>query len=93
MEAGNGLAAIDLLRAWRGEIDLILLDLTIPGASSQEVVDEAAVAQPNVKIVLTSAYSEDVARPMMRTPMVCGFMRKPFRMADFAQQLRSVLAS
>lgn len=41
-------------------------DLNIPGASSQEVLDEAAVAQPNVKVVLTSAYSEQVAKPMMR---------------------------
>jgi PAS domain S-box-containing protein len=93
LEADNGSAAIDLLHARKGEIDLILLDLTIPGASSQEVIDEAAVAQPNVKIVLTSAYSEEVAKPLMRTPLVHSFMRKPFRIADFSQQLRTILSS
>jgi CheY-like chemotaxis protein len=91
-EVASGSAAIDLLRA-RGEIDLMLLDLTIPGASSQEVLDEAAVAQPNVKVVLTSAYSEEVAKPVMRTPLVCGFIRKPFKIADLVQQLRGVLSS
>jgi DNA-binding response OmpR family regulator len=92
-EAASGSAAIDLLRAKRGEIDLMLLDLTIPGASGQEVLDEAAVAQPNVKVLLTSAYSEEVAKPMMRAPLVRGFIRKPFKIADLVQQLRSVLFS
>jgi len=65
--------------------------LTIPGASSQEVLAEAVLAQPNVKVLLTSAYSEEAAGPMMRAPRVCGFIRKPFKIADLAQQLRSVL--
>jgi signal transduction histidine kinase/CheY-like chemotaxis protein len=90
-EAASGSAAIDLLRTTGGKIDLMLLDLTIPGASSQEVLAEAAVAQPNLKVVLTSAHSEETAKPMMSGPRVCGFIRKPFKIADLAQRLRSVL--
>ena len=63
-EAASGSAAIDLLRARGREIELILLDLTIPGNSSQEVVAEAALVRPDVKVILTSAYAEEVA---MRT--------------------------
>ena len=92
LEAPSGSAAIDLLRARRGEIDLILLDMTIPGSSSQEVLAEAALARPDVKVILTSAYSEEVARPMMRAPLVRGFIRKPFKLADLVQTLRSALA-
>lgn len=92
-EADSGSAAIDLLRARGGEIDLILLDLTIPGNSSQEVLAEAARLRPDVKVLLTSAHSEEVARPMMRTSLVCGFIRKPFRAADLVQTLRGVLSS
>ena len=93
LEAANGSAAINLLRAEGGKIDLMLLDLTIPGASSQEVLAEAALAQPKLKVLLTSAYSEEVAKPVMSLPLVCGFIRKPFRMADLAQELRTVLFS
>jgi len=57
LEAANGSAAIDLLRANRGKIDVILLDMTIPGASSREVVAEAVQTSPDAKVVLTSAYS------------------------------------
>ena len=48
-EAANGSSAIDLLRANGGKIDVILLDMTIPGASSDEVVAEAAKARPDIK--------------------------------------------
>jgi signal transduction histidine kinase len=92
IEAANGSAAIDLLRTRSGEIDLMLLDLTLPGASSQEVLTEA-VAQPKLKVVLTSAHSEEVAKPMMGLPLVRGFIRKPYKIADLAEQLRSILLS
>ena len=42
LEAAYGSVAINLLRANRGKIDVILLDMTIPGASSREFVAEAA---------------------------------------------------
>jgi DNA-binding NarL/FixJ family response regulator len=92
-EIANGSAAIDLLRARGDEIELILLDLTIPGCSSQEVVAEAARARPDVKVILTSAYAEEVAMRMMSHPLVCGFIRKPFKLGDLVQTLRSVLFS
>jgi len=93
IEAATGSAAIDLLQAKDGKIDLMLLDLTIPGASTDEVLAVAAVTQPNAKVVLTSAYSEEVAKRMMGEPQVCGFIRKPFKIADLEQQLRSALLS
>jgi CheY-like chemotaxis protein len=91
LQAANGSVAIDLLRTRGGEIDLILLDLTIPGNSSREIVAETALTRPGVKIILTSAYSEEEAKPMMRTPVVRGFIRKPAKFADLAQALRNAL--
>src|SRR5262249_33150209 len=41
LEATNASAAIDLLRANERKIDVILLDITIPGASSRQVMNEA----------------------------------------------------
>ena len=90
-EAGSGSAAIDLLRARGREIEAILLDLTIPGSSSQEVVVEAARARPDVKVILTSAYAEEVAMQMTNHPLVCAFIRKPFKLGDLIQTLRSAL--
>jgi len=89
LEAANGFAAVDLLRTRGGEIDLIVLDLTIPGKGSQDVVAEAARVRPEVKVILTSAYSEEVARIKINSPLVSGFIRKPFKLGHLVDTLRS----
>jgi two-component system, cell cycle sensor histidine kinase and response regulator CckA len=72
---------------------VILLDMTIPGPSSQEVVAEYTQARPDAKVILTSAYSEEMARTTLSVPQVRGFIRKPFHLADLAKTIRNVLAS
>ena len=49
--AGDGSAAVDLLRGHPGKIDIILLDMTLPGTPSREVIAEAQRTRPAVKIV------------------------------------------
>jgi CheY-like chemotaxis protein len=93
LEAANGSAAIDLLRTKGSQIDVILLDLTIPGPSSQEVLAEAAQCRPDLKVILTSAYSEEMATATMSTPLIHRFIRKPFKLGDLVQTLRNVLSS
>ena len=91
--ADSASTAVDLLRAKRGRIDLILLDLIIPASSTRQVVAEAALTQPHAKVIATSEYSEEVTSLLIRSPLVCGFVRKPFKLADLMQTLRSVLPS
>jgi PleD family two-component response regulator len=55
LEAADGSSAINLLRGAADKIDLLLLDVTIPGASSTEVVAEAARSRPDIRVILTSA--------------------------------------
>lgn len=93
LEAGDGSAAIDLLRAHRDKVDLMLLDVTIPGASSQEVLAEAVQARSDVRVILTSAYSQEMLKPAMSASQIRGFIRKPFQLSDLVQQLRSAAAT
>jgi nitrogen-specific signal transduction histidine kinase/CheY-like chemotaxis protein len=93
LEAADGTSALDLVRANRGKIDVILLDVTIPGASSAEVVAEAAKAQPAMKVILTSAYSQEMLTPPISKFGVCGFIRKPFQLRDLVERLRNALAA
>jgi len=88
LEAGDGTCAIDLLRANGGNIDVILLDMTIPGASSQEVIAEAAEVQQNVGVILTSAYSREMLTPLMSASHILGFIRKPYRLGDLVQSIQ-----
>jgi CheY-like chemotaxis protein/two-component sensor histidine kinase len=92
-EAADGTAAINLLRADRRKIDVILLDMTLPGATSHEVVAAAANTRPDIKVILTSAYSEEIVSGAMNAPQIRGFIRKPFQLHDLVKTLRGALAS
>ena len=92
-EAANGSVAIDVLRASGSKIDVILLDMTIPGSSSDEVVAEYAKARSDARVVLTSAYSEETARKAVSGPQVRGFIRKPFRLGLLVKTLRNTVSS
>jgi CheY-like chemotaxis protein len=93
LQVDNGSEAIALLRADAGEINAILLDLTIPGALSKEVLAEAVQARPNIKIILMSAYSEETARTVLNGQQIGGFVRKPFEFNHLVRTLRDVLPS
>lgn len=92
LDAANGTDAINLLRANSIKIDMMLLDMTIPGPSSHDVAAVAADARPGLKVVLTSAYDEKTVRTRVGAPENCGFIRKPFQVEDLVQTLRSSLS-
>jgi CheY-like chemotaxis protein/two-component sensor histidine kinase len=90
--AGDGSAAVDLLRSHPHDIDLILLDMTLPGTPSREVIAEAQRIRPEVKVVLTSAYSREMVAQSINASIVRGFIRKPFQISELLQILRTTLA-
>jgi CheY-like chemotaxis protein len=91
-EAGDGFSAISLLRANAGEIELILLDLTIPGASSREVMAAASQVRTDIRVILTSAYSQEMTKDTLSAPQVRSFIRKPFQLADLLKTLENALS-
>ena len=86
-EAADGSCAIDLLHSNGEKIDVVFLDLTIPGASSREVVAEAVRARPDIRVVLTSAYDEEMIPGALDVPQVRTFVRKPFQIVDVVKTL------
>ena len=92
-EAADGCAAIDTLRRQGDKIDLMLLDMTIPGAPSHEVATEAVRVQPDMRVILTSAFGKEIIAGSMNASQTYGFIRKPFRIQDLLSLLRTTLAS
>jgi len=70
--ASDGAEAIALLRTRGGDFDAILLDMTLPGISSHQVILEAGRICPDIKIILTTAYSREMAAPAFEARQVKG---------------------
>jgi DNA-binding NtrC family response regulator len=69
------------------KIDVILLDMTIPGASSEDVVAEATNLRPDIRVVLTSAYGEERFSEAPRVRQITSFIRKPFQLANLVKAI------
>ena len=93
LEAGDGHAAVDLFRANQSAIGVVLLDLTLPGMSGTDVLAEVRRIRPDVKVILTTAYSEEVAVNAVGGQRDWAFIRKPYKITDLAKLVRDVLSA
>jgi PAS domain S-box-containing protein len=90
IEADDGSAAMDLIRAHQDGVDLLLLDVTIPGMSSREVFENAKRLRPGLKVILTSAYGKETVEASFAGLPVERFIRKPFRLGDLVSMLETL---
>ncbi len=93
IEASDGSSALERVRAHTDEIDIILLDITLPGISSREVFDEARRLRPGLKIILTSAYSRETVDASFAGLQFESFVRKPFQLAELIRLLQGALST
>jgi two-component system, cell cycle sensor histidine kinase and response regulator CckA len=91
IEASDGSSALKLIRTPEVRIDAMLLDVTLPGASSREVLEEAERLRPDLATILTSAYSHESIRASFAGLRAENFIRKPFNVGDLVSLLRSTL--
>jgi two-component system cell cycle sensor histidine kinase/response regulator CckA len=93
IEASDGSAGMDLIRKHKEDIDVILLDVTLPGRSSREIFDEVQRIRPNLKVILTSAYDKNTVDVSFAGLPVTHFLRKPFQLSDLASVVQDALSS
>ena len=91
LAASDGTAAVDQLRVHGERLTLLMLDVTLPGLPSRDVLKEARRIRPGIMVVLTSAFSQDVVEPSFEGLQVDSFIQKPFRLALLIELLESVL--
>ena len=92
IEASDGTAALDLIRVHKDQIDVLLLDVTLPGASSREVFEEARRLRPGLPVIVTSANSEEMAVASLARK-VERFLRKPYKLSDVVEMIQGIPTS
>jgi signal transduction histidine kinase len=85
--------AIEVYKEHRGEIGAVLLDLTMPVMSGKDVADALREIDPDVKIILSSGYTEDEVIKKIGDAHVSGFIHKPYRMTSLLSMVHTVVGS
>jgi CheY-like chemotaxis protein len=89
--AANGQEAIDIFEEKKGEIDLVLLDMIMPGISGGETFDRLRQLDPAIKIILSSGYSVNGKAKEILDRGCQGFLQKPFHLEILSRRLREIL--
>ena len=79
-QAANGLQALEVLKDHVP--DLVLLDMKIPGMDGIEILKRMKVLQPDIKVIIMTAYGElDMIQEAMDLGAITHFA-KPFDIDD-----------
>jgi two-component system, cell cycle sensor histidine kinase and response regulator CckA len=92
LEAADGTTALSLVGEYWRDLTAILLDITLPGASSADVFTEARRLRPDIKIVVTSAYGRTKVDECFPGMDIDAFIRKPYRLTELVALMNGVLA-
>ena len=89
--AKSGEEALAIYEKNKGRIDMVLLDMIMPGMSGGETYDNLKSLNPHIKALLSSGYSIDGQAAAILDRGCNGFIQKPFKMKQLSQKLREIL--
>jgi len=88
---GSGQEAIDVYTEKRKKIDLVILDMIMPGISGAETFDSLREINPAVKVILSSGYSLTGQAQSIMDRGCNGFLQKPFHLEQLSSKVREML--
>jgi PAS domain S-box-containing protein len=92
MTAVDGASALATFRQHQETIDLILLDMTMPGMTTEDIVQRLRAMDAHVPILLTSGYTSGGAvTRMLEEGTVQGFLPKPYELTELLSTINRLL--
>jgi DNA-binding response OmpR family regulator len=88
IEAEDGNKGLELFLADRPRIDVVLLDMTLPGRTGRAVLEELQRIEPEVKVIITSAYGHGHVENSLNGLRPSAYLQKPYRVAELVKLLR-----
>ena len=88
LTAVDGRQACEVYLSHFRKIDMVLLDLVMPGITGLEACRRLREINPNAKVILSSGYSSDEVLREARLAGALGFIGKPYSLEELSGALR-----
>jgi CheY-like chemotaxis protein len=89
--ANDGQDALRIFDQRAKEIDVVLLDLLMPNMDGEETLRCLRLRQPEVRVILTSGYSDIQAQTLFAGKALPSFIKKPYTAAALAEIVQRVI--
>jgi CheY-like chemotaxis protein len=91
LTAKNGKEALDVYKNHQNNIDIVVLDMIMPGMGAAETYDELQSLNPTIKVLLSSGYGADQQTSELLGRGFSGFIQKPFNMQSLSEKIAEIL--
>jgi len=89
--ANSGDDAVEIVQRMGSAIDLVILDMVMPGMGGGEVFDRIHQICPQIRVILSSGYTLDGQAQLIMQRGCNGFIQKPFILPELSQKIRQLL--
>ncbi len=93
LEAGHGGEALRLVEGFAGRIDLVVTDVVMPGMTGKELAAALKSVRPDIKVLYTSGYTDNVITQSGMLDPDVAYIPKPFTPDSLAAKVREVLGA
>lgn len=91
LTAASGEEAIAVYQAGRDRIDLVMLDMVMPGMGGGETFNRLKEINPDIRVLLLSGYSIDGQARQILNRGCKGFLQKPFGIAEMSKKISTIV--
>ena len=91
MTASTGEEALEIYSGKSGAIDLVIMDLGMPGMGGYKCLGELLQINPTVKVVIASGYSINGQVRKALEIGAAGYVGKPYQLSDLLYKVREAL--
>ncbi len=89
--AEDGRRGIEVFREHADEVDAVLLDINMPGMNGEAVFHQLRTIKPDVRVILSTGYSEQEAASQFANASLAGFVNKPYTASALVEKIGEAL--
>jgi CheY-like chemotaxis protein len=89
--ASDGPAGIEQFREHADDVDVVLLDMTMPGLGGDAVFREIMSIKPDARVIISSGYSEQDTLARLDDKRLAGFVHKPYTAQLLIDEINTAL--
>lgn len=93
IEASDGESALKVYEENSEKIDLVILDLIMPGMGGKKCLQRLVKFNPSVKVVIASGYYDETQDGFMMSEFAKGFVAKPYDVKQMLKIIREALSA
>ncbi len=92
LTAVNGFEAVEMYRERADEIRCVVLDINMPRMDGGEAFRELRAIDPDVRVLISSGFTEGGVADRFEDDAPAGFIHKPFNLKEFMRKIEEVLS-